>query len=412
MNKKVDSLAHSSEVSPQKRTWTRPRIMRGIVTPVLIVLAFMALVMAIVSMTVLKPSKIVSASAQTSAKYVVTDEGVANVVSSQMTFTASKASSSSQGDVCVAVANSDDVDAWMAAQAVRYTAISGLSSWTQLSTKDVSQSGEATQSVAFADSDLWQEIKCSGKKSQSATVSLSGITSQQRVIAYSKNGVSQVRIQWTRDESQRSGSGGPWYVIMAALAVAALLSGTWLSSSDPFGVERRKQVRANQLAAKEAALAAGEPIVPGVNAPYEPYKKKSRTGITHRTNTRPSLLSKLFGKQDTNSSNGYSKSSQTDAQTTETVVDPSSVNLVASTGAGAADTPWSPSLINRPTSGDDKAKGSGQSSHSANLSGEELLEYLARLAVEERSSNDTPTESTEASQPSDSIHDAREQEKA
>lgn len=335
-----------------KKSWTRKKIMRVVIAPLFVVLAVAACVMGVLNLTILKPSNITTASATTSTNYVVTNSGVADLLGHEVSVTATtkKSAAASQtttdekkadkNTVCLAVGTDTDVDAWMKSQGVAYTAVSGLSSWTQLSTQSVAKTGAAAKdAVAMNESDLWRDIKCS---ESTATLRLDGVQAGEKVIVYSPSGVSSVRLQWVRQNLPNTSV--PWFSAAAVLLVIAILAFTWLSGDDPFGSKRRQEARAAAAAAGSQEEGAG---VPGVDAPYVPYQKKSTSGITHRTRKK-GLFGKLFaGKKDNQSdTSADSQNPSVAAQSSQPIiVDPSSVNLVASTGAGANDTAWSWQLL-------------------------------------------------------------------
>lgn len=386
-----------------KNSWTRKKVMRVFIAPLCIVLAVAACVMAVLNLTIFKPSKVSAATATTSSTYVVTNPGVANMVDDEVLITATIKETAAQrakavtGDenadkrtVCVAVGRSTDVDAWMKAQGVAYTVVSGLKSWSQLSTQAVAKSGQAAKdAVDMGESDLWSQVNCAER---TATLRLTGAQGNQRVVMYSPSSISSIRLQWMR--STLPNTSAPWFSASAVLAVLAILSFTWLAGDDPFGSQRRKKAREEAAAAAAAAgqTGAAQEGVPGIDTPYVPYQKKSTSGITHRTR-KQGVFGKLFEskKNQSTDQNRASSEPSVSAENEQTnkpiIVDPSSVNLVASTSAGANDTAWSPAVINRPA-----ASAVGEDTQT-NLSGEELLEYFARLAIEDRSqSGDAATE--------------------
>lgn len=391
-----------------KNSWTRKKVMRVFIAPLCIALAVAACVMAVLNLTIFKPSKVSAATATTSSTYVVTNPGVANMVDDEVLITATIKETAAQrakavtGDenadkrtVCVAVGRSTDVDAWMKAQGVAYTVVSGLKSWSQLSTQTVAKSGQAAKdAVDMGESDLWSQVNCAER---TATLRLTGAQGNQRVVMYSPSSISSIRLQWMR--STLPNTSAPWFSASAVLAVLAILSFTWLAGDDPFGSQRRKKAREEAAAAAAAAgqTGAAQEGVPGIDTPYVPYQKKSTSGITHRTR-KQGVFGKLFEskKNQSTDQNRASSEPSVSAENEQTnkpiIVDPSSVNLVASTGAGANDTAWSPAVINRPA-----ASAVGEDTQT-NLSGEELLEYFARLAIEDRSqSGDAATEASSGS---------------
>ncbi|TCD54084.1 hypothetical protein EJ419_05355 [Alloscardovia theropitheci] len=371
-----------------KKSWSRSKVMRVIVMPVFAVLTVVALVMAILNLTVLRPAQVVSASANTNSNYVVVDAGVANLVADNVAVTATIRETAAQrsaavtGDensanrmMCVAVGSTTDVDAWMRGQAVEYTTIRGLSSWTGLATGTVERSGRAVRNaVDMSESDLWSQSNCAER---TATLRVVGAQANQKIVIYSPSGVASVRMNWTRQNMPNTSL--PWFAWMVVFAVMSALSFTWLAGEDPFGSKRR-QAKREALRASQAALRGDNEPIPGVDAPYVPYQKKSKSGITHRTR-QGGFFSNLFGKNQEDRSGTANENEEEKSK--PIVVDPSSVNLVASTGADTTDNAWSPSVINRPIAAQDTQTNSDSNTGSG-LSGEELLEYLARLAIEDR----------------------------
>lgn len=355
LNLDAETSHETEQQEAKKPAWGRRKVMRFFVAPIFAVLAVAALIAAILSLTVLKPSPYISAQADTSANYVVTSEGVANLISGNV-----EVSAQADGEVCVAVANTTDAQAWLDAHDDTKAEVTGLESWTKLSVKKSTSKSNAQESVDFKDSDLWQNIECADN---SAKISLTGASASQRILVYSTSGVKSVQMKWLRPSGSEYDQATPWFAAMTVLAICALLSATWLASADPFGVQHRKLQKAAQEEARRQADGA---------------EALTSTPNTRHRNAQSGLFSQFFNHQKSSAETG-----QSEAQPQPIVIDPSSVNLVGSTGAGAADTAWSPSLINYPTIPETENKAAG-AVDAADLSGEELLEYLARLAIQDR----------------------------
>lgn len=136
------------------------KIMRGIVTPILGLLAVACIVLGVLNATMWKPSaRITASSSVNGSRYVVTDPGVLSLIDKRVNITA-KASDAS-ANVCIVIGSARDVAGWIAG--TPYTRITGLSDWSALSTQKAAAQGTADQSdnqVAVQDSDMWTKTSC------------------------------------------------------------------------------------------------------------------------------------------------------------------------------------------------------------------------------------------------------------
>lgn len=105
----------------------KPRVL----SIVLIVLGLLAVILAVASATIWRPSQTAVATLRPAATtaYVVTGDGVLNMVDSTVTITAKAKDANST--VTLALARSEDAQAWLANDP--YTEVTGLSSWESLS---------------------------------------------------------------------------------------------------------------------------------------------------------------------------------------------------------------------------------------------------------------------------------------
>ena len=146
-----------------KRPSRHAKIMRGVVTPIFGLLAVAAVVLGYMNATIWKPSTEITASATMSgSRYAVTDPNVLTLLDQNATITVD--SGSSQDEACVALGPSKDVAGWVASEK-SYTRITGLASWSELSTQKGSSTSQgapasADDAVAFKDSDMWTAVKC------------------------------------------------------------------------------------------------------------------------------------------------------------------------------------------------------------------------------------------------------------
>ena len=155
--RKRDERKSKSTARPTRHA----RIMRGVVTPILGLLAVACIGLGIMNATYWKPSSQIAASAAVKGtQYIVTDPGVLPLVDNQVTVSAD--AGSSDGEVCLALGSNKDVIGWLARQP--YVRVTGLNEWTTLATTKVSAQGAAydagDDAVAFKDSDMWTSVTC------------------------------------------------------------------------------------------------------------------------------------------------------------------------------------------------------------------------------------------------------------
>lgn len=111
----------------------KPRVL----SIVLIVLGLLAVILAVASATIWRPSQTAVATLKPAATtaYVVTGDGVLNMVDSTVTITAKAKDANST--VTLALARSEDAQAWLANDP--YTEVTGLSSWESLSGRTITE---------------------------------------------------------------------------------------------------------------------------------------------------------------------------------------------------------------------------------------------------------------------------------
>lgn len=111
----------------------KPRVL----SIVLIVLGLLAVILAVASATIWRPSQTAVATLRPAATtaYVVTGDGVLNMVDSTVTITAKAKDANST--VTLALARSEDAQAWLANDP--YTEVTGLSSWEALSGRTITE---------------------------------------------------------------------------------------------------------------------------------------------------------------------------------------------------------------------------------------------------------------------------------
>ena len=111
----------------------KPRVL----SIVLIALGLLAVILAVASATIWRPSQTAVATLKPAATtaYVVTGDGVLNMVDSTVTITAKAKDANST--VTLALARSEDAQAWLANDP--YTEVTGLSSWEALSGRTITE---------------------------------------------------------------------------------------------------------------------------------------------------------------------------------------------------------------------------------------------------------------------------------
>lgn len=217
-------------------------IMRGIVTPILVMLALTCLVLGIFNSTLWKPSREVPAVTQgLTVPYVVTDPGVLDLVDEHVTVEVHTQASTAK--ICVATANATDAQGWLNQES--YARIEGLKNWSSLKTSMISSSASLTsnsQGVPFETSDLWQHVQCGN-----STVTLKVAVHDPRTVALISTTVPaaamQITLQWMRASVPNFAI--PLYFMAILLLICAVLA------ASVFAIEPRKR-RKRSVASKPA----------------------------------------------------------------------------------------------------------------------------------------------------------------
>lgn len=308
----------------------RARLMRGVVTPTLGLLAVAAIVLGVLNATIWKPSRVITATAQIAdERYVVTDANVEGLVSEHVKV---EVHAKHSDTVCVALASSKDATGWLGDDA--YARLTGLSDWTTLSVQKVASRGHASQDaddVSFRDSDMWRSVTC-GK----GTVSLE---TQERnatdvvLVDFGKVTDGEVSFRWIRKVLPDFAM--PLYFVGGLLAVAAVLAASVFAMPPS---RRRKRVRTSEPAVESAQQVTIGEAVAG-----------SLTGFISSVRRGPKRSRRRHAAGSAVAADGASQ---------PVVVDPASRNLV------------------------EDAAGQEQSETTAVITPEELQAYFNRLAQE------------------------------
>ena len=252
--RKRDERKSKSAARPTRHA----RIMRGVVTPILGLLAVACIGLGIMNATYWKPSSQIAASAAVKGtQYIVTDPGVLPLVDNQVTVSAD--AGSSDGEVCLALGSNKDVIGWLARQP--YVRVTGLNEWTTLATTKVSAQGAAADAgddaVAFKDSDMWTSVTCGTGtvKTETKVASDSGTVA---IIDLGKSSNATVRMNWVRQTLPDFAM--PFYFAGGLLALLAVLAAS-LFAMPPH--KRRKRVVSGSAAEKQAEEVAVSQAVAG-----------------------------------------------------------------------------------------------------------------------------------------------------
>lgn len=144
----------------------RKAVLRRIVAPIFAVIAVLSIITAVLCLTVWRVNPQVDiATTSMSTAYAVTDAGLLDTTDGPVTITArtdskaSKTSSSSSPQICIALTSSSDALGWL--EGTAYTRISGFNSWQEFATTAHKAQGKTAQGNAtFTNSDMWQQVRC------------------------------------------------------------------------------------------------------------------------------------------------------------------------------------------------------------------------------------------------------------
>lgn len=337
------------------------KIMRGIVTPILGLLAVACIVLGVLNATMWKPSaRITASSSVNGSRYVVTDPGVLSLIDKRVNITA-KASDAS-ANVCIVIGSARDVAGWIAG--MPYTRITGLSDWSALSTQKAAAQGTADQSdnqVAVQDSDMWTKTSCGNGTAnlQIKGTSTDDGTNAVALIDFGDAKNATVSLDWTRqtlpDFAMPLYFAGGLFVILAILAASV------------FAMPPHKRRH------RAAAAVAGVGSEQGDSEAVSTWVKNAETSTS-----RNEKASTAKRKRRRHASHRSGARAQEPDDQQPTIIDPAARNLVADQQANAV-----------PSDGGATTDTAGNSDGEATsvISADELQAYFARLAQEQVQSN-------------------------
>ncbi|NEG70327.1 hypothetical protein [Bifidobacterium choloepi] len=375
------------------------KFMRGIVTPVLGLLAVLFIVLGILNQTTWAPSTDINATATTSgSEYILTDPGVLDLVDSNVTLTVTETSTGSTDTnntdanattptVCIAVGSAKDAAGWV--EGFPYTRITGLNDWSTLSTSNEAAQGDKKTSdtdVAFADSVMWTQHVCSADGQNTVTLNLTNAsdTSVAIVDLGTDTGSAAVTMHWTRTNPPNFAM--PFYFAAGLFVIAAILAASvfaWPPEKRRKLVHRHtEQEREERRRKKKEAREQEVSIADAVTGTIAVMKPKKRDKSKPRRRHAPGVTPVDIDMNDSSATAGSGDS----APSTPTVVDPGSRNLVADVAAanGSAGD----------AAGADTAAASATSTGTGTMTAADILAAGTAAAVGE-------TNTTAAGQPAD-----------
>ncbi|NEG79008.1 hypothetical protein [Bifidobacterium avesanii] len=210
----------------ERKNPRRATIMRGVVTPIFGLLAVTFIALGLLNATEWKPNAQVEATAVSDTRYTVTDPGLLSLVDDDVTV---DVSSSASTKLCVVSGLSRDIAGWIAGH--DYTRLTGLSSWSSISTAAAKATGSVQSQdgdVTLEQSDMWAAVTCgTGSVSVKRTADDNALpllidTNADAAADNNDSAKLTVTMHWTR--STLPDYATPLYFIGGMCALAAVLS--------------------------------------------------------------------------------------------------------------------------------------------------------------------------------------------
>ena len=333
-----------NEPSAEKKARHHARLMRGVVTPILGLLAVASIGLGLMNATEWKPSRTITAQTQVSgSRYVVTDPGVSGLVDDDVKVNVSVGGAE---QVCIASTSAKDATGWLSGET--YTRLPGLEDWSTLgtgkATGDTSASADAAAEeqtgVDFKDSDMWRAGTCDERNVETEINAKD--SSDVLLIDLGKKQNADVSLTWTRKTLPDFAM--PFYFVGGLLAFGAVLTASVFAMPP----HRRRNKR----------------VVSGMAGQLEEQEQQPIEEVSVKDAVAGSLsgLASAFKPRSRRSRRHAAVSDDEIAQ--PTVVDPSARNLVAD------------------AAGDTEADDESVGEETSVISADELQAYFARLAQE------------------------------
>lgn len=373
--------------------------MRGIVTPIFGLLAVTCIVFGILNQTIWKPSRDVTAVAHLDGtRYAVIDPGVLDLVDKSVRIRADAASvepsdgataapsddangtaandPAAEPSTCIAIGSPKDAAGWLSGEA--YTRVTGLDSWSALSTVAEKAHGSAStsdQQVTFADSDMWASTSC-GKTSAALRLDDAKAT-QVAVVDFGGDASdATISMHWVRQSVPDFAL--PWYFGGGLCVILAILSAS-VFAMDP-ETRRHRFAKVIKPRKEKEPVEETTTIAAAVAGTFASMKPRKRTKTAN---------GKPRGRHGRHAGAAADETGETPQ-----IIDPMSRNLVAEQArhadASGAQDGAEPRSTTSATSSDEAT---------SIITPEELQAYFARLVSEETGSipavsADTTTEMT------------------
>ncbi|MCH4209936.1 hypothetical protein [Bifidobacterium sp.] len=340
------------EPAGAKRPSKHAMIMRGVVAPLLGLLAIASIVLGYLNDTQWKPNADVTAQTTVSnARYIVTDPGVLDLVDSSARLTVESSAGASEtsddsdtgGNVCVALGSAKDVAGWTAGHGT--VRITGLGSWTTLAQVRTAAQGTAAgddaNGVSFQDSDMWSVVECGDSR---VTVRTSGRdVSDIALIDLGRDSAdATVSLHWVR--STLPNFAMPLYFVGGLLLVLMVLAASVFAM--PSQKRRKREVMSRPIETTQE-VAIGEALTGSLHGltsavRIKPRGKQRHRHAAHRGGSAPQRVqaatrldnmqigNEPVGNEPTgNDPAGNASTGNAQAQGSPIIIDPAARNMVA-----------------------------------------------------------------------------------
>lgn len=312
----------------------------------------------------------------------------------------------------MALATSQDAAGWVSG--LHYTRVTGLSSWSRLSTKPQTATSVADTGgdSTFQDSDLWRRVQCGNvvemqtKAAASSPLVLIIDTNPQ---AGSASSGLPVRLSLTWERTHITDAALPLWLSAGLLLLASLLCFFIFSLSARRRRKARERVESEVREDPSLAHEREQRNIAGSDAPRwadDNLRSRRRRESRHRHATHRSLFAALRDNVRTSHAQAKKKSAQKkDASASPVITEVRRANMVARLQETQTIAPIS-APIRREGVGEKIDNGEGRPPSYTPPSSEEIKDYLRRLAAERLGTSPSPQEEKGSSQRPDASQNA------